>query len=157
MNKLPKIDYSDLIQKYGEKNVENTCIYIVQFTDPKGLAVNIWPTCGRVAEILDVVHREFLTKALQTWIEEQHPLDSNPSSSCRDKNSNPYVAFSLGWVGDQNEDSILDLCKQEHEKYLGQLPNREGKLHWRVKPEIGPDVDFSNEKKTKIYWRLSVS
>ena len=61
MNELPETDYSDLIQKYGEKNIENTLIYIFEATDPRGLAVGIQPTYGRVAEILDVVHQEFLT------------------------------------------------------------------------------------------------
>ncbi len=61
MNELPETDYSDLIQKYGEKNVENTCIYIFQATDPRGLAVGIQPSYERVAEVLDTVHREFLT------------------------------------------------------------------------------------------------
>ena len=99
---------------------------------------------------------ERLSEELQAWIEGQHSLGPF-SDSARDENGNPLVAFSLGWFGDLKKDLMLDMCKQEHEKYLGQLPNRDGKLHWRVKPEISPDVDFSDEKKTKIYWRLSVS
>ena len=99
---------------------------------------------------------ERLSEELQAWIEGQHSLGPF-SDSARDENGNPLVAFSLGWFGDLKKDLMLDMCKQEHEKYLGQLPNRDGKLHWRVKPEISPDVGFSDEKKTKIYWRLSVS
>jgi len=59
-NEFPKIDYSALIKKYGEKNVEDTCIYIVQATDLRGLAVSIQLTYERVAKILDIVHGEFL-------------------------------------------------------------------------------------------------
>ena len=53
-------EYFDLIEKYGEKNVEETMMYITNSTDPRGLAVLITPTVSRVTEILDAVHREFL-------------------------------------------------------------------------------------------------
>ena len=53
-------DYLSLVKKYGEANVEETMIYIHRATDPNGLAVNILPTKARVAELLDVVHRDFL-------------------------------------------------------------------------------------------------
>ena len=54
-------DFSDLTEKYGEKNVEDTCIYILTASHPQsGLAVAIQPTHKRVADVLDAVHREFL-------------------------------------------------------------------------------------------------
>jgi len=99
---------------------------------------------------------ERLSEEVQAWIEGQHLLGQS-SDDARDENGSPFVAFSLGWIGDLNKDLMLDICKQAHEEYLGELSNKDGALHWRVKPEITPDVDFGDEKKTKIYWRLSVS
>ena len=60
-------NYDDLIRVYGAKNVEDTCIYITQSTDPKGLAVSIPPTKDRVEAVLEAVHGEFLLEWLKKY------------------------------------------------------------------------------------------
>ena len=60
MNELPMEDYQCLTKVYGDKNVENACIFILGSTDPAGLAVSILPTKQRVTDVLDAVHGEYL-------------------------------------------------------------------------------------------------
>jgi len=50
-----------LCEKYGERNVERTMIYITEQREPlTELHVSIRPTAERVEKILDAVHGEFL-------------------------------------------------------------------------------------------------
>lgn len=58
-NRLPLPDYSDLIAKYGAKNVENACIFIVQSLNPWNLKIYIPATPERVSEVLCAVHNEY--------------------------------------------------------------------------------------------------
>lgn len=54
-------DLTILSLKYGQKNVENTMIYISGQLHPKtDLQVNIPYTIDRVEKILDAVHGEYL-------------------------------------------------------------------------------------------------
>lgn len=53
-------DFSDLILKYGEKNVENAQIFILNSYDPHGLKICIPPTVEGVTKILGAIHDEYL-------------------------------------------------------------------------------------------------
>jgi hypothetical protein len=66
-NAINKMDFLDqaeldlLCERYGQKNVEQTMIYITQQLHPTtDLQVNVPYTATRVEQILDAVHGEYL-------------------------------------------------------------------------------------------------
>lgn len=58
-NQLPSIDYSDLIEKWGGRRVEDTMIHIEGAKDHRGLLVNIPCTQERVEAVLKAVYGEY--------------------------------------------------------------------------------------------------